>query len=287
MNFIYMFIPAIAWGILPLAVAKIKGKPINQIIGTTVGTLIVSIFVAIAMQAKIDVKTFCLAALAGAFWVIGQLGQYTGYAKIGVSETMPISTGLQLIGTSLIGVLIFGEWASTSAKIWGFIGIALLIIGAILTSFSDNGTGEGNEKNQTGTIIMLVCTTLGFIVYNAIPKALSSSGLTIFFPESVGMVVAVLIYLLATRQTSELKVKSSWQSLLAGFIFAIAAIGYIMSVRENGVNSAFVVSQLSVVISTLGGMLFLNEKKSKKGIIYTLLGLALILIGAILTTIMK
>lgn len=287
MNFIYMFIPAIAWGILPLAVAKVKGKPINQIIGTTVGTLIVSIFVAIALHTQIDVKTFCLAALAGAFWVIGQLGQYTGYAKIGVSETMPISTGLQLIGTSLIGVLIFGEWTSTNAKIWGFVGIALLIIGAIFTSFSDKGTGEGNEKNQMGTIIMLICTTLGFIVYNAIPKALSSSGLTIFFPESVGMVLAVMIYLFATRQTRELKVKSSWQSLLAGFIFALAAIGYIMSVKENGVNSAFVVSQLSVVISTLGGMLFLNEKKSKKGIIYTLLGLALILIGAILTTIMK
>lgn len=286
MNIIYMLIPAIAWGILPLAVAKVKGKPINQILGTTVGTLIVGIIALPFIKLNIDSKTFILAALAGAFWVIGQLGQYTGYAKVGVSETMPISTGLQLIGTSLVGVVIFGEWASTNAKVWGFIGIALLIIGAILTSVSDSGTSEGNSKNQTGTIIMLICTTLGFIVYNAIPRALSASGLSIFFPESVGMVVAVLIYLLFTKQGTVLKEKSSWQSLLAGFIFSIAALGYIMSVKDNGVNTAFVVSQLSVVISTLGGMVFLHEKKSKKGYIFTIAGLILIFAGAILTTIM-
>lgn len=286
MSIIYMLIPALAWGVLPLAVARIKGKPINQILGTTVGTLIVGLITLPFIKLNIDAKTFWMAALAGAFWVIGQLGQYTGYAKVGVSETMPISTGLQLIGTSLVGVVIFGEWASTSAKIWGFIGIALLIIGAILTSVSDSGTSEGNKSNQTGTIIMLVCTTLGFIVYNAIPRALSASGIAIFFPESVGMVLAVLVYLVFTRQLGELKAKSSWQSLIAGFIFSIAALGYIMSVRDNGVNTAFVVSQLSVVISTLGGMLVLGEKKSKKGYIFTISGLILIFVGAILTTIM-
>lgn len=286
MSIIYMLIPALAWGVLPLAVARIKGKPINQILGTTVGTLIVGLITLAFIKLNIDAKTFWMAALAGAFWVIGQLGQYTGYAKVGVSETMPISTGLQLIGTSLVGVVIFGEWGSTSAKIWGFIGIALLIIGAILTSVSDAGTSEGNKSNQTGTIIMLVCTTLGFIVYNAIPRALSASGIAIFFPESVGMVLAVLVYLVFTRQLGELKAKSSWQSLIAGFIFSIAALGYIMSVRDNGVNTAFVVSQLSVVISTLGGMLVLGEKKSKKGYIFTISGLILIFVGAILTTIM-
>lgn len=286
MSIIYMLIPALAWGVLPLAVARIKGKPINQILGTTVGTLIVGLITLPFIKLNIDAKTFWMAALAGAFWVIGQLGQYTGYAKVGVSETMPISTGLQLIGTSLVGVVIFGEWGSTSAKIWGFIGIALLILGAILTSVSDTGTSEGNKSNQTGTIIMLVCTTLGFIVYNAIPRALSASGIAIFFPESVGMVLAVLVYLVFTRQLGELKAKSSWQSLIAGFIFSIAALGYIMSVRDNGVNTAFVVSQLSVVISTLGGMLVLGEKKSKKGYIFTISGLILIFVGAILTTIM-
>lgn len=281
MSIVLMLLPALAWGILPLAVARINGKPINQIFGTAVGTLIVSVIVELIMKPSIPIVTFLLAALAGGFWIIGQLGQYNAYKAIGVSQAMPISTGLQLIGTSLIGVFLFGEWASTNAKIFGFLGIVLLIIGVFLTAKKDQKT-SGN--NQTGTLIMLILTTIGFLVYNSIPKAMTSSGLAIFFPESVGMVVAVLLYILFTRQPQVLKAKSSWQSLIAGFVFSIASITYILSVRDNGVNSAFVVSQLSVVISTIGGMIFLHETKSKNELRLTILGLILIVIGAVITT---
>lgn len=281
MSIVLMLLPALAWGILPLAVARINGKPINQIFGTAVGTLIVSVIVELIMKPNIPIVTFLLAALAGGFWIIGQLGQYNAYKAIGVSQTMPTSTGLQLIGTSLIGVFLFGEWASTNAKIFGFLGIILLIIGVFLTAKKDQKT---SVNNQTGTLVMLILTTIGFLVYNSIPKAMTSSGLAIFFPESVGMVVAVLLYILFTRQPQVLKAKSSWQSLIAGFVFSIASITYILSVRDNGVNSAFVVSQLSVVISTIGGMVFLHETKSKNELRLTILGLILIVIGAVITT---
>ncbi|WP_057881128.1 GRP family sugar transporter [Companilactobacillus kimchiensis] len=282
MSIVLMLLPAIAWGILPLAVARIKGKPINQIFGTAVGTLIVSIVVFLIIRPNISIMNFVLAALAGGFWIIGQLGQYNAYRSIGVSQTMPISTGLQLIGTSFIGVLIFGEWASVNAKIFGVIGILLLIVGISLTAKKDNGR---QANKQTGTLMMLVLTTVGFLVYNSIPRAMTSSGLAIFLPESVGMVIAVLLYIIFTKQPQVLREKASWQSLLAGFIFSIAAITYILSVRDNGVNSAFVVSQLSVVLSTVGGMVFLHEAKSRHELILTIIGLILIVGGAIITTI--
>lgn len=198
---------------------------------------------------------------------------------------MPISTGLQLIGTSLIGVLIFGEWASTNARIFGAVGIVLLIVGIFLTGVHDRGIKGANQKSQTGTLIMLVLTTIGFLIYNAIPRAMTASGLAIFLPESVGMVIAVLLYILFTRQPEVFRAKASWQSLVAGIIFSFAAITYILSVRDNGVNSAFVVSQLSVVLSTIGGMVFLREKKSRRELIFTIIGLVLIVVGAITTTI--
>ncbi|APX71732.1 GRP family sugar transporter [Companilactobacillus allii] len=283
MNIVLMLLPAIAWGILPLAIAKIGGRPINQIMGTALGTLIAGIIMLIITRPNIDLRSSLLAALAGAFWVIGQLGQYTGYEKIGVSKTMPISTGLQLVGTSLIGVLIFGEWSEATARIVGAIGIVLLVVGVLLTSIRDN-KGSNKANSSTGTIVMLVCTTLGYLVYNAIPRALSSSGLAIFLPESIGMVVAVLIYIIATRQYNVLKESSSFMNIIGGLVFSIAAITYILSVNRNGVNSAFVVSQLSVVISTVGGMVFLHERRTKKESYFTLSGLGLILVGAIVTT---
>ena len=284
MSIVYMFIPAIAWGILPLAVAKVKGKPINQILGTTVGTLIVGIITLPFINANFDTKTFWLAALAGAFWVIGQLGQYTGYAKIGVSETMPLSTGLQLIGVPLVGVLAFGEWSSPQAKLYGFIGILVLIIGVVLTSLTDRGTSEGNKSNQVSTIILLVLTSLGYITSSSIPKALHGNSISIFFGQTFGMLVAVFIYTLVTKNLHVWKEKSTVQSGGAGILYAIAALAYILSVQDNGVNMAFVISQLCVVISTLGGLIFLHEKKTRKGLIFTIAGLILIIGGAMLTT---
>ncbi|KRL79285.1 GRP family sugar transporter [Secundilactobacillus paracollinoides] len=283
MSTLLLLAPAIAWGILPLVVSATGGRPVNEIFGTALGTLIVAVIVDLFLRPTIDTKSFILALVAGAFWIVGQLGQYTGYDAIGVAQTMPISTGLQLVGTSLVGVVIFGEWSTVTAKLIGALGILILIVGVILTSIRDKKDTLSNKGNR-GTIIMLVFTTIGFITYNAIPKALSDSGIAIFLPESIGMVLAVLVYLLFTRQGAAFRESASWRNIIGGVVFSVASLTYILSVRENGVNTAFIISQLSVVISTLGGLLILKEKKSRRELFATLGGLILIVGGAVITT---
>ena len=128
MNILIALIPAIGWGIQPLILKKIGGRPTNEILGTGIGTLIVGLFVYFFFSDQsLSISTFLIALMSGAFWVIGQTGQYTAFNLLGVSRTMPISTGLQLIGTSLIGVFLFGEWPGTTARIIGFVAIGILI----------------------------------------------------------------------------------------------------------------------------------------------------------------
>ncbi|MGN1279154.1 MAG: GRP family sugar transporter, partial [Limosilactobacillus sp.] len=152
MKYLWLLLPAVGWGILPLIVVKTNSKVVNQIFGTAVGTLIVSIFVMFFMAPSLSATTFIMAAVAGAMWIVGQLGQYTAYQRIGVSQTMPISTGLQLVGTSLVGVLIFGEWATATARVAGFAGIVLLIIGAVLTSINDQQANSSANGSRTATL---------------------------------------------------------------------------------------------------------------------------------------
>ena len=286
MRYLFLFLPAIGWGLMPMFVAGVKKSNIyHQIVGSVLGAFIFGAVVTLIKRPAFNTTTFLLAMMAGAAWVIGQCGQYYSYSKVGVSETMPISTGLQLIGVPLVGVLIFGEWASTQAKLFGFIGILALIIGVACTSLTDKGTAEGNKKNQTTTMIILVLTTLGYIISSSIPKALKGDGVMIFLGETIGMMIATLIYLIGCKQIKVLKEKQSYQVIPAGIIYAIAALSYIISVQMNGVNLAFVMSQLCVVISTLGGIVFLHEQKTKKGYIYTVIGLALIVAGAVLTSV--
>ena len=274
MNYLFLFIPAIGWGLMPLFVAGVKKSNIyHQIVGSVLGAFLFGVVVTLIKRPAFNMTSFLLAMVAGAAWVVGQCGQYYSYSKIGVSETMPLSTGLQLIGVPLVGVLIFGEWASTQAKLFGFLGILALVVGVAFTSLTDKGTAEGNKQNQTSTMIILALTTLGYITSSSIPKALKGDGVMIFLGQTIGMMIATFIYLVATKQLKVLKEKESYQVIPAGVIFAIAALSYIISVQMNGVNLAFVMSQLCVVISTLGGIVFLHEQKTKKGYIYTAIGL--------------
>lgn len=43
MNILLALVPAIFWGIMPLIVSKIGGTPVQQILGTTFGTLLLQV----------------------------------------------------------------------------------------------------------------------------------------------------------------------------------------------------------------------------------------------------
>ena len=43
MNLLIGLLPALFWGMLPLCVARIGGRPTQQIMGTTLGTLAVAV----------------------------------------------------------------------------------------------------------------------------------------------------------------------------------------------------------------------------------------------------
>jgi putative ribose uptake protein len=51
----------------------------------------------------------------------------------------------------------------------------------------------------------------------------------------------------------------------------------------NGLATGFILSQTSVVLATLTGIWFLGQKRTKKEMTMTLIGLALIIIAATVT----
>ncbi|MSE22084.1 sugar transporter, partial [Lactobacillus parabuchneri] len=58
----------------------------------------------------------------------------------------------------------------------------------------------------------------------------------------------------------------------------------IYSAQANGNTSAFIWTQLSVVIATFGGILILHEIKSHREMMYTIAGIVLIVLGSIATS---
>ncbi len=189
MNILLGLLPALAWGVMPLVVSRIGGKPANQILGTTLGTLVVAAASLIFHHSTVSTGVFLLSALSGALWVVGQIGQYTAFTRIGVSQTMPLSTGLQLVGTTLIGVFVFHEWKGSTAEIVGFSALALVVAGIYLTTRKDKADGTegangGGHKAVDGkTLLLLFLTNFGYLAYSSIPEVAGAAGMAIFFPR--------------------------------------------------------------------------------------------------------
>ncbi len=282
MNIIIALLPAIGWGIMPWIVNKVPAsKPSNQILGVGLGATLVGIIVTIAKQPATSLPVFLISLLSGAFWTIGQIGQFISFTKIGVSKTMPISTGLQLVGNTLIGALIFSEWHSQNDFLFGSIALLVIIVGVILTAYTEKDADE-SKKATKKDFLFLILTTVGYLVYSAFPKTISANAESMFLPQTLGILLGAIIYLLFSKQQVAFKQKASYLDILAGIAFGIAAYTYIISAQLNGVTNAFIYGQLSVIISTLGGMTLLGEKQEGKELLTTLAGLALIVVGAVL-----
>lgn len=280
MNIAIALLPAIGWGIIPLIVNKVpNSKPVNQILGVGLGATLVGIIVTLIQRPVMNLPIFLLSMVSGAFWAMGQIGQFLSFTQIGVSKTILISTGLQLIGNTIIGVLIFGDWKTVNQYVIGILALILIVIGVTLTTVSRNGS---SKKVTAKDLTLLLFTTIGYWVYSAFPNAVSASAQSLFLPQMLGILLGASLYLLFTKRIKAYKEKASWLDLFAGIAFGIGAYTYIISAQMNGITSAFIYSQLSVIISTVGGMTLLGEHKYGKELVSTLVGLVLIVIGAAL-----
>lgn len=110
MIFLLALVPALCWGSVPLIEKKVaNSKVTNQVLGQGLGAALIGILVTIFWHGSMNLVTTLWALFSGICWSIGQIGQFISLNKIGVSKAVPISTGFQLIGNTLIGAVIFGE----------------------------------------------------------------------------------------------------------------------------------------------------------------------------------
>ncbi|MDD6865730.1 MAG: GRP family sugar transporter [Lactobacillus sp.] len=271
------------WGFMPLITGKVGGSEANQIFGIGAGASLVGLIAFLLIHPQVSMKAFLFSLLCGALWSTAQVGQFVSFKRIGVSNTVPLSTVFQLVGNSIIGVLIFGEWHSARALTIGFIALAIVIVGAMMTSFTDRSNGQ---SVTTKDVLFLLVTTIGYWIYSSFPKMpilAHEDSVGIFLPEVLGILLGAIIYDLASGNAKAFTQKEQYTNILAGISWGIAAFAYIFAARMIGVTVAFVFTQLNVVIATFGGILVLHEHKSPRESKFTFWGIVLIVIGSIAT----
>lgn len=282
--------PLIGWGIYPTIASKFGGKPVNQILGSTIGTLIFAIvYNQIERLGFPQGKDLLLAILSGIGWAVAQVITFYSFTLIGSSRAMPVTTAFQLLGASLWGVVALGDWSTMIDKVVGFVALAVIILGAWMTVWSEHKTKEDSNSLRKAVIVLLI-GEIGYWAYSAAPQAASISGKQAFLPQAIGMVIVGVIYgiiTLARKQGNPFTQKVTYKQIISGFFFAFAALTYLISAQPNmnGLATGFILSQTSVVLATLTGIWFLGQKKTHREMAVTVGGLVLIIAAAAITVI--
>lgn len=282
-NILLGLVPALMWGIQPLVMTKIGGKPSNQQMGMVMGTFLFAIVVFMFRRPEEWTANLIISCvLCGLIWSFGQINQIKSFPMIGVSRAVPISTGTQLIGTSLVGVLYFKEWDTAFKLIIGFLAIIIIIVGVACTAFQEKkGQGGGTQQlDMKKGVITLLMSSAAFVLYAVIPRVAGISGWDALFPQAIAM-FAGTIFFCKLEKGSHIWSAKSFQNILTGFAFAIANLTMMLSNERNGVAVGFTLSQMNVIVATIGGLLILRETKTRLELKYVLGGLLLVACGGI------
>lgn len=286
MSFLIALIPMLAWGSIALVSSKLGGDANQQTLGMTMGAFLFALATYLIVQPVLNGWIFLIGFLSGFFWTIGQNGQFHGMKYMGVSVGLPLSTGFQLILNTVAGAIFFHEWTKTRDFGFGFLALVLLVLGAYLTARQDDEEAPKTDRKMLDFgrgFRALIFSTIGYGLYTIIITWAGLDPLAIILPQSIGMLLGAAIFALKKAQLNRFVFKN----MLSGLLWGIGNICMLLTVQNIGLAIGFSLSQMGIIISTLGGIFLLGEHKTKKEMVYVVSGCLLIILGGLVLGYMK
>lgn len=301
-DYLLALTPAVLVGLQTLLVGgAIKGDDRQKPFGMLLGGLLVALIAAPFLGAHYTIGSFLWSLLSGALLAWGVRDQIVCMQVLGVSRTMPLSTGAQLITISTCGILLLGEWRAPGALPVGLLAMVSLIVGMWFVSRTDRTRGGASaisNRSEKQTVDwprglrLLVTSTLGLTSYLILLQYLGISGQDALLPQAIGWSIAIFLltspWISPSLGVTDGRFRvSTLPFVLVGFLWGTSIFCVQLASARIGVAAAFTFSQLGVVISTLGGILWLKERRTKRELLWTGIGLTLVVLGAVLVGVAK
>ncbi len=284
-------IPALGWGFQGIIMQKIGGTTANKQMGMVLTALVMSIVVALVDPIAWSPALIAAAAVNGIPWAIAQILQIKSFDYLGVSRAMPLTSGMQLILTSVIGAFYFNEWPHAWQMGVGFAGIALIIVGTVLTTYTEAGQETTSKSDiRKGVIITAISSAL-YVAYATAARFFNVDSFQILLPQALFMLAAtIVISIIVSKRDSVDGVLGriegvfglkSWQNMLTGVLWSVANIAVLFSNQVNGVAVGWTLANMNLIFATLGGLFILHEKKTPKELKFVIAGMIIIAAGGI------
>lgn len=283
-------IPSLLFGVISPLVMKIGGDNRQQTTGQLTGAFLFASVATPFLGVTWSTEVFFIALFSGVLLGVGIQWQLKSLRSVGVSRAMPISTGAQLLGIALGGVLILGEWRGPGALPVGALALALIVGGIYLCSRTE-GAGQTTVDWSAGTL-QLIVSTIGLVSYVLLLRWFDIDGVRALFPQALGYFFTTLVLTSPRFDPQGGPVDTRWSMItvrqfLPGLIFGAALLIMLTSSARVGVATGFTLSQMGVVLTTFLGIVWLGESRTRKEMLWTVFGVLGVVGGAILIGVAK
>ena len=141
-------LPSVFFGVATTLMGKTGGSDRQRVMGAVLGGLLMAAVATPFLHPAWTPLNLGVSFLTGLLLGVGVCDQLRSYSVLGMSRTMPLSTGGQLVLMSLAGIAIFGEWLHGGALPYGLAAIAVLIVGIWFLSRSESGSDAASSTGS-------------------------------------------------------------------------------------------------------------------------------------------
>jgi len=315
MSILIALIPALAWGSVGLVSSKMGGTAAQATLGTTFGAFVFGMITLFAFvlpttgaSFAFDGRIWLVGFVSGLFWAVGQAGQFVSYKKLGVSVGSPLSTSGQIIANALMAAAVLGEWTTGRMWMFGLLALVAVVIGAVFTALPDTkGVAKVNPDHDfKGGLVAIVISTIGYMMYFVFPNLLNKLGYitdhvhnqnggldymtAIVGPQSIGQILgAFVIVIFFMKESDKMFKMGTWKNVVTGLVWALGNVFMFISTANPNVGqaTASTLSQTSLIVGVFGAIYLLGEKKTKRQMIFIIIGSILVVAGAVIIAKLK
>lgn len=287
LDFLLALSPSLILGSMSVLLIALGGDDRQRILGLMAGGFLTALIATPFLAPTWTPTSFALSYFSGLLLGWGLFDQTVCLRVLGVSRTMPISTGLQLVFMSLGGIVLFGEWRHGASSLFGAGAILSLISGVWLTSRHEKNPQTSMRVDWPRGIRLLATSTLGLVAYLLVVRWFDIDGRVALLPQALGYMTLALIATSPRFTPWDGPEDTRWsfvtaRQLLPGMMWGGAVLILQMSADRVGVATGFTLSQLGILISTPAAIVFLGEHRSAREMRWTVMGVGLVVVGAVL-----
>lgn len=289
MDLLIGLFPSLMFGGMNLLTGYIGGNPRQQNLGLALGAGTLSLLLLPLVDNSWALNTFILGFLGAVFWSCGQVFLLLAFKFQGVSRSMPVIVGVQLVQNALVGVLVLGEWRSTLAFTFGSLALTLIIAGIYASSWHEKATPKNPQFDLRKGMAASVVSGMFYAVYPSMFQYFKLPTEDVLGPMGISILTCGVLFTFVLRRIEPRPVLNRKLAFLIvpGMMWALGNLALLTSSAKLGVATGFTLSQLGVVISTLGGIFILGEKRTRKEMILVFIGITLVVSGGILLGVAK